>query len=329
MLQLFLPFFFGLFLAGSSYLFLPDHYVYADNTIFNLSPTLISIKTKSPADINFPLHIENLSNGDVVLEVILRPFTPGKTEGVPQVYINFNNDLLLRKIEIKDSSQMVIDKELKLGPKSKKTLIVHIPVSGSDPESDHYFSIFFITEPPKPPEVISQDIQASSLIRTGVAATVLLSINDHESESVMVSDFTTNSFIQHGPVPFRVLVTNKGRHFVRLNGQVGIKNIFGQEIGSISLLPANILANSSRTLSSESSHDSNLDNLQNQAVIWGEIFLLGPYTATLSLVNPDGTIVLEKTTHFFAFPYGFGLGIVLIILLIGFLISRVKKKLSS
>jgi hypothetical protein len=107
-----------------------------------------------------------------------------------------------------------------------------------------------------------------------------------------------------------------------------IKNMFGQIIGKVNLLPVNILANTVRRIPDSLQTNPNSNNYQGTfpVAVWPEKFLVGPYTATLTLALSDNGPLFTKELVFFAFPLEYLAAIILIICLIIFIAIRVNRQ---
>ena len=172
--------------------------------------------------------------------------------------------------------------------------------------SDYYFSILFISED-QPPTTSSV-----SLNLAGIGTNVILSVGEKEKPNAILQEFSTPLFTEKGPVPFTIRIDNKGDHFIKPQGNIIIKNMFGQSVGKLDLLPFNILSGSIRSIT-------------NPGSIWKESFLLGYYTSTLNVSLSDEGPVFTKTIHFFALPVG-TLIIIIIIAILGTIIrNRIKR----
>jgi hypothetical protein len=110
--------------------------------------------------------------------------------------------------------------------------------------------------------------------------------------------------------------------------------MFGQTIGRVTIPSTTILAGTGRTFTNNSFVDptiygsSNTTSQNSPILIWPEQFLLGMYTATLSLtLSPNGPMY-ARTIHFFAFPLNYLLSLCILIVIILLIYLRVKKKMS-
>src|SRR6185312_6850779 len=139
--------------------------------------------------------------------------------------------------------------------------------------------------------------QSNSAVAGGISTNVLLSIGPSGKTTGNIEEFSAPIFTTGGPVPFSLKVSNTSKHFISPQGTILIKNMFGQTIGKVDLLPVNILSNTSRFLPSKNALDTH--------AIWPEKFLLGPYSATLTLALSDQGPVYYRTIYFFALPIQF------------------------
>jgi hypothetical protein len=312
-------------------LFLPP-IAYAENNIsLSASPSLITVQALPPANPKVPITIENKGDNPEQVQIRLLPFQPSskedgqieylKTNTIPQSYKN-----IFEKIHLTDNG--IITDSFQLGPKQKKELQLQFFIFKEEPTADYYFSVIFITSPnqtpPKPCQNNSKDntipaescSSAYSTLNAGIATNVLLSIGPKNLSSGEIAEFSAPKFLQSGPVPFTVRIKNSGQHVFAPFGRIFIKNVFGQTIGRIDLAPANILSNTSRSLTASSS--------TGEKTVWPEKFLLGPYTATLNLALSEQGPVYNKSIVFFALPIQVSIGIILTIAIIITIILRVR-----
>ena len=202
-----------------------------------------------------------------------------------------------------------------MAPKQEKKLFIKIDVPENEKESDYYFSIQFISKP----TVVKDDLNYSQILG-GVATNVLLSVGSKEKTQGIIEEFSSPVFLQKGTVPFTLSVKNTGHHFITPKGNIIIKNVFGQIVGKVDLLPVNILAESTRTIPS-------LYSNSNKAV-WNENFILGLYRATLNIALSDQGPVFSNTVSFFALPTETIIAILIAVFTLVLLLNRVKKRLA-
>jgi hypothetical protein len=295
-------------------------------------PPIFQIEALPPANIEAPLTIINLDDKDVNLRISLKPFHSAQSEDGRIEYLNdadfFKDDpLLFQRIKIYDDQQLI--NQITLGPRQRKDLTVKIEIPENETLSDYYFSIVFASE------ANTKDNANQSVSSGGIASNVLLSVGPKDMAKGNIEEYSVPYFIDSGPVPFTVKIKNKGSHFFAPKGEIIIKNLFGQAVGRVDLLPANILAQSKRFLpdtlqiptatgSAVTKYSSLYTKYPHPMAFWYEKFLLGPYSAQLTIALSENGPLFKKTVYFFAFPVRIIIGIILIIIIILFIAKRVK-----
>lgn len=280
-------------------------------------PPVIQIDTVPPASIKTPITIQNLGEETVELKAIFKPFKAKDTENGEVEYIN-DSPFIFQRMQLFDDLK-VID-GLTLAPSQQKTLDFHIGIPKDEPAQDYYFSILFVSKD----NILSNSNNSSAV--GGIGTNVLLSIGPKGKAKGTIEEFSAPFFVEKGPVPFTVRVKNSGDFVFAPAGKILIKNLFGQTIGKVDLLPVNILSNSIRSIP-DSKLDAKRYTLNATKAFWGESFLLGPYTATLNLSLSDQGPQFTRTAYFFAFPIQGVIGFFLALIIIFFIRARVKKQL--
>ena len=64
-------------------------------------------------------------------------------------------------------------------------------------------------------------------------------------------------------------------------------------------------------------------------MVWPETFLVGFYTASLTLAISDNGPIYNNSIHFLAFPVRLLIGIVIAIIIIIFAYMRIRKKIAE
>lgn len=310
----------GLFVYSFICLF-PNH-VFAENIGLGVYPPIIQIDATPPTDIHSPMTISNESDTPLDVHIVVRPFTQNtKDNGEPQ-YLTPGQRIgddphIFDKMAIFDGTKNTSD--ITLAPSQKKNIELRITLPTGEPPGDYYFSITMLSKP------IEIGHNSGSQIAGGISTNVLLSIGPKDKPTGFIQNFSSPLFVDHGPVPFSVLVANTSKHFIVPQGTILIKNMFGQIIGKISLSQENILAGTSRYLLDDGA--SSVLQTPHPSAVWGEKFLLGPYSATLTVaLSGEGPLYVRKI-YFFALPIQVLIGIILSIILIGIIVYRVRKQL--
>lgn len=340
-----LKIFFFLLLLTTLYLLPPT--LDAQETSLTVSPPLLEIEMMPPSQIETPIRIRNDSKEPITLQVVLRPFTPQGESGDIQ-YIETSNSFpganpkITDRIKVRQNSQPVTTFDL--APQEEKELELYIGLEEKEPHSDYYFSILFI-----PPDTATttpnSNEENGSTVRGGIAINVLLSIGPKGAAKGSIEEFSSPTLLQTGPVPFTVRVKNTGSRYISPKGTITISNMFGQKIGRVNLMQANILPGTIRAFLNEDLIKQSLEEKRNAesknnkdeikdpktafAATWPETFLIGPYTATLQVRLSETTPVIVKKHQFFAAPIHFVIGLILFVILLFVIKKRVQSKLSS
>lgn len=305
--------------------------VHAQGISLSTYPSTIQLRAEAKTEAKAGFMIENKSSNSVKLKVALKPFKADTTNDGKLIYIEGNDPAIFKQIQILDKEQPVAS--IELGPKQSKQLSLQIAIGQHEPDTDYYFSIIFLADEPNKTQEASMDATAQSYAQAGIAMNVLLHVGPKETPHGYLEEFSTPQFRTAGPVPFIAKIKNNGNHYFTPKGVILIKNIFGQTVGRIDLQNANILASTSRSLigipydKSASADQSKKQNFSSQLPMWPEKFLLGYYTAELSVALSEEGPVLTNSVQFLAIPLHVLIGIAITALLILFVSLRIRRRL--
>ena len=292
-------------------------------------PPIIQIQATPPTDVKTKIMIQNLGNDPVDLKIGLKPFAASDKENGEVSYLSdysLADPFIFDKMQILDGDSSI--DSLTLAPGQKKELTLEIALPQNEILGDYYFSIIFMSA--NTPGGNTNMSEASA----GIATNVLLSIGPKGPTQGDIEEFSTPLFKTRGPVPFTVRVRNTSDHFITTKGDIVIKNMFGQNVGKIDLLPVNILSQTVRSVPDSlqspganppESLKSYLLNFNSVRAVWPESFLFGPYTATLTIALSDQGPLFRRTVNFYAFPVQSLVVILIAIAIIAIIAIRVKK----
>ncbi len=288
----------------------------AQEVSVSIDPAIIQINAEAPAQVDAQISVQNLSDQTISYNIFLIPF---KSSPANNGEIEFDETQLLRYKDFFDKVR-VFDKEneigiVRLAPNERKDLTLRVNLTEGEPPRDYYFSVLFISE------AEAGNLQGTkALSRAGIGANILLSIGPKSETTGNILEFSSPRFITRGPVELILNLANTSGHFVTIEGNVVVKNMFGQTVGSLELLPVNILGNSSRFIESEN------NKAEDPRLYWDETFLLGFYRAELTVALSEEGPLLKKSITFFALPIEFFLGLTVAIILIIGIARRVKQR---
>jgi hypothetical protein len=305
---------------------------HAQSVDLGIYPPIFQIQTVPPSSIKIPFSIQNFADSSVNLTISIKPFTAADSENGDITFLNdlssYPDPSLLGRIQVLDNDNAI--DTLTLAPKQKKDLNLTIDIPKNEVKGEYYISLLFNSN--------SQNTNNSSSSQTtaGIASNILLSVGPLGDPKGYIEDFSAPPFITQGPVPFTVRVKNASDHYLTPKGDITISNMFGQTIGKVNLLSVNILSDTIRRIPDSIQSDTTsssyakikdvVDKNTYPVAIWPEKFLVGPYTATLTLALSDSGPLYKKSIMFFAFPSEYILAILIIIIIVLFIILRVKRK---
>jgi hypothetical protein len=307
---------------------------HAQSVDLGIYPPVFQIQTVPPSSIKIPFSIQNFADSSVDLIISLKPFTAANSENGT---ISFLNDIssypdpsLLERIQVLDND-IPID-TLTLAPKQKKNLNLTIDVPKNEVKGEYYIALLFTSSNQN--TLNSSSTQATA----GISSNILLSVGPFGNAKGYIEDFSTNPFVAKGPISFNVRVKNTSDRYITPKGDIIITNFFGQTIGKVNLLPVNILANTVRRIPDSAQSDINsaafakIQDIVNKnaypVAVWPEKFLLGPYTATLTVALSDSGPLYKKSIIFFAFPTEYLIFVLIIVIILLFIAWRIKQKIS-
>ena len=286
---------------------------HAQSVDLGIYPPVFQIQAITPSNVKIPFSIQNFTDASVPLTISLKPFTADEAENGNITFLEnpeYADPFLPQRIQVFDGDNSIAD--LTLSPQQKKDLTLEVQIPSNEPKGDYYLSLVFSSD------TSGIGNRSSSQANIGIASNILLSIGPVGKASGNIEDFSTPFLISKGPVQFTVRAKNTSDHFVTPKGDIVIKNMFGQNIGKINLLGVNVLANTIRRIPDSLQTNSTLS-------VWPEKFLVGPYTATLTLALSDSGPLFTRSIVFFAFPLEYLAAILLIICLIIFIAIRINK----
>lgn len=327
----------------SSLFYLGTHSVFADTLSLSVSPSIMEITANPSIDVSAPFTLTNSSDQPVTLRIGYKMFDSGASKnGIVSFLSNVQtipgpDQKIFDKIHVVNENNISID-SINLGPKQTKKLGLRITLPHGEPASDYYFTLLFIQtsgkENQNTPGTNVENQKSYSLLQAGIGMNVLLSVGNKEKPVGSIDTYTTSWFHNSGPTLFNLTVHNQGQHFFTAKGTILIRNMFGQTVGKITLPPTIILAGTSRSIASipaisnaGSAFDLSDENTATSpSILWPEKFILGLYTAKLSLSLSDGGPVFTRTIHFFGLPLQILVLILVVLVTLLAIFLRVKRR---
>ncbi len=317
----------------------------------SVSPPIFQAELTPPsnAQVKEQLILENSGDEPLDLKIVFRHFKPasenGQVEYLKETETPGADPLIFQRISVEEDGQRL--ERVIVPPKTTKKYNLHISVPKDEPPSDYYFTILFINDAATTTNNDSssdKDGPSGSMAVGGIGTNVLLSIGPKGTTTGSIEEFSTPFLQGGGPVPFVVRVKNTSKHFIYPKANIEITNMFGQRIGVVDLLPLNILSGTTRAMPSREQFvfesqkqrgqldEKTLDKLAKNSTgspllaIWPEEFLLGPYTATLTIALSSEGPIYHRSILFIGFPALLLLGFIISIGVVLLIRSRLKTR---
>jgi hypothetical protein len=310
----------------------------ASSVSLGVFPPIIQIDAVPPANVSSDLTIQNQGEESQDLNITIKPFKASNRENGELSYLFDNNEfgtdpLMINRIKIMDGKEEV--KSIILAPQQEKKLKVNINIPKGETPSDYYFSIIFVSKNGLSEESRFQTNKINASQSTaGIAANVLLSVGPKVKAEGEIVEFSAPFYLERGPVPFKIRFKNQSDFFLTPQGSILIKNMFGQTIGRVDLLPVNILAHSVRSIPGSDQFNTkefkiDAKSWEAQEALWSEKLLVGPYAATLTIALTENGPIFRRTVYFIGLPTEAIIGTVLGIIFLLIIWERIRKKIKS
>src|SRR3989344_8620055 len=133
------------------YLMFAGHTLAQSKSDFNLSinPSILEIETHAPANPEAKINLENKSDKDITLDIIIKPFTRDAL-GTGQIKYYAEDEANKRLSEVKDKVKVfenhIAVSKIKLSPFETKELALKIDINDDFPKQDYYFTVLFAAE---------------------------------------------------------------------------------------------------------------------------------------------------------------------------------------
>lgn len=252
-----------------------------------VSPQTITIFTTKDKTQEITIDVFNPSSESQNIFLGIKPFQVSEHGHIEYTGNADSSSELIQSIRVLDKGKQVT--ELTLAPHERKSLTLFVPALTQTLRSDTYTTLFFLSNPPlKQQNISTEGINAESLLQGGIGIHLLFT-REKISKKVRIESFISADFVEYGPIQLQAKLANKGSYLFTGKAEITITNMFGQTIASIAVPTLRVLAGSSKQLA-------------DKPISWNDTVLIGPYVATLTLFDTQGTQVQSMQTHFFVFP---------------------------
>ncbi len=175
-----------------------------------------------------------------------------------------------------------------------------------------YASVYF---EPITPTLGGQAIQVepNSTIAFRLASLLYINVAGQCKENALVTQFTAPSFLEYGPIPVDVSITNHSDYHITPQVKVTLDNTLGKEVDSQGLQQFNIFPDVARNYKAE----------------LGSKWMIGRYRIDLAGGYGKTGRTLNAVTYVWVFPWRVALLIVLTLLVIYMLFKSVSNRMNK
>lgn len=287
--------------------FLLPAQVHAQQFSFSVSPPLVEMIIKPGKSVVIAYTITNGGDPTIISANVL-PFQPHGISGDVELKKDMEGPIRFAL----DNSNIQLGKPFMLQPRKGQQLLVNIRVPEGTPEGDYYYTFFVQNELGKPTEGVSA-AQAQGRVGAHILVTVTqsgrieaggsigsLSVKPHYSFNLFGSQF--DIFESTDIIPVTLIVQNTGKNYIKPEGVLNLKGSLGEN-ADFSVLPQNILSQSSRRINATpSAQVSSLDGSEPASLLLSGFFF-GKYTLTAHLSFGPNTGSHTSLVTFYAFPF--------------------------
>lgn len=270
-----------------------------------LSPAIIELNAKPGGMYKLTIGVTNVTAGDLSYKVSIEDFTTKDETGSPKILRNSN---LSPRISVRTwVSSFVPTFHLGSHKSIAATFAVNVP-KNAEP-GGHYGVIDF--------SGADTEVKSTGVGLTASAGTLLLVkvAGDVKEQASIASFYTADSskesnFFENAPVNFVTRIQNTGNIHVKPFGSIELKNMFGSTVATLPVNGAesNVLPDSIRRF----------DNRYAD-------YMIGLYTATLTVgYGTKGEAIMASTT-FWVIPYKLIATILLVLAFVVFVFRRLQK----
>ncbi|MDZ7587072.1 MAG: hypothetical protein U0946_04900 [Patescibacteria group bacterium] len=280
--------------------------VSAQTISLSIWPPLLEAVIQPGKAITQVFKLKNLGD-DTIINASIVPFEPADAFGnisLSQTASPALSFFSLQNADLKLPAAI----PLKSGQTQEFVLKIKVPEIAA--EADHYFAFLFSAN--------TKGLISATGTKTlgSIAANILLTVSQTgdlrptaKIEKFSVTGSGPVSVLDSfDPINFHLLLTNTSSTRLKAVGQIEVKNTFNRLVATLPLREDNILAHSSRYLTSDP---------------WNPIFPIGRYTATATITPQNTVNQISQTIHFYVLPYK---ALLLIITLLTIIIKLVHNK---
>lgn len=270
-----------------------------------ISPALVELNAERGKTYTIKLNVTNVTSSDLVYISSIDDFNAKDESGTPQILMDSN---LPATASIKSWVSTMSTFSLKAH--KSQTVIAEVKIPNDAEPGGHYGVVRFSGHAP--------EIEDSGVgLSASAGALVLIRVSGAITEQASVASFYTSrndeqtSFFEESPIVFVARVTNGGNIHVKPVGSIELRDMFG---GLVTTMPindekSNVLPDSTRRFEATFNKD----------------WMIGRYSATLTLGYGTTGQALTATTNFWVIPYKVIIVALLALVTLVFIVTKAIK----
>ena len=270
-----------------------------------ISPALVELNAARGNVYDIKLNVTNVTASDLQYDSSVADFGATNETGSPRI---LTDSKLPATSSIKTWVKM--PSNFTLGAHKSKTIMAQVTIPANAEPGGHYGVLQFSG---KAPEIDTTGVGLSA----SAGALVLIRVDGKITEKANLVEFKTvqndkQSFLfEASPISFVARIKNEGNIHVKPNGSIKINDMFGNLVKELKINKdmANILPDSIRRFDAKLNKD----------------WMIGRYTAELSMGYGTTGQAITNTISFWVIPYKIILAAILIIATIIFIFTRIVK----
>lgn len=272
-----------------------------------ISPALVEVNADKDNVYTIDIRVTNVTSSTLMFESFIDDFGAKNESGSPSILLEPSTEPLPTSIKTWASPIP----SFTLAPGKAQGVKVTITIPANAQPGGHYGVIRFTGyEGTEGSQTVGQVASAGTL--------VLINVSGAVKESLELASFTPTKndkpafLFETGPIVFLSRFTNTGSVHVKPIGQIEVKDIFGNPVGTLPVNEAkgNVLPSSTRRF------ESDLD----------KTWMFGQYTADISIAYGTTGQAIVKTISFWVIPWKLVLvGILIVVTLIYVLRKLIKR----
>ncbi len=309
--------------------------VYGQQVGLSISPPLLEVVIKPGKSILIAYSLENFADPSVLSAKVVS-FKPKDNQGNIELQDELEGPVRFSL----DNANLTFDQPFFLKTKDRQQLLLRIRVPDGAPEGDYYYTLLAEAQP-SPTFEGATSSRAKARIGSNILITVSQTGRTEIKGKVAFFDViprykfnllgNTYRFFDSGDkIPVILIVANSGKNVIKPDGEVVLRGNFGEKISS-KILQQNILAESQRQLIATPSAeiDCEIDKppiyCRRPVSLLFSGFFLGNYELSTTISFGEGSPNVYASTSFTALPFKFGLGFIIVIIVITIILKRLKR----